>query len=102
MGLNVGDYSFDGPYDSTEKLEDKSGVYMIVCPRDDKYAPVDCGESAEVKSRVENHDRKDCWNRNCSGALKFAVYYTPNLGSSGRAEIEQKIRSKYNFPCGVR
>lgn len=102
MSIKVGRYIFEGPYSSTESLEDKSAVYVILCSTNSSYEPIDCGESATVKSRVENHERKRCWNRNCSGTLKVAVLYTPNLQSVGRTMIEQEIREAYRFPCGSR
>jgi hypothetical protein len=100
MSITIGRYSFNGPYTSTNDLEDRSGVYAIHCHRDNEYNIVDIGESATVKTRVENHDRKECWKRNCIGALTFSVYYTPGLQQAGRIEIEQDIRKQYRVPCG--
>lgn len=102
MSFNVGKYEFDGPFSSTNQLQDRSGIYVIVCSNGGQYQPVDCGESATVKSRVENHDRADCWKRNCNGTLMVAVLYTPNTQSAGRVAIEQEIRRQYTFPCGQR
>ncbi|MCK4377358.1 MAG: hypothetical protein KAV97_03985 [Actinomycetia bacterium] len=100
MSININNYTFDGPYSSTDKIEDSSGIYAIICKKSDKNYIIDVGESAKVKYRVENHDRKDCWNKNCREKLTVAVYYTPNLHQSGRMEIEQEIRNKYDIPCG--
>jgi hypothetical protein len=102
MGLTVGKYEFEGPYENTDSLQDVSGVYVIVDNVNGQYNPIDCGESATVKSRTDNHDRKDCWSRNSSGTLMVAVLYTPRLQSAGRVAIEQELRSAYNFPCGER
>lgn len=102
MSLNVSGYVFEGPYTTTGHLLDKSGVYLIVCQNNGKYYPVDVGESATVKSRVEDHERKGCWERNCSSTLAVAVLYTPHLQQAGRQEVEQKIRNQFAFPCGVR
>lgn len=100
MSITLGKYQFDGPYDNTASLQDRSGVYVILCHRDKQNFVIDVGESATVKSRVENHDRKDCWQRNCKGNLTVAVLYTPSLQSAGRVAIEQEIRRQYNPPCG--
>ena len=97
MSINIGNYTFEGPYGETTYLKDKSGVYAILCKNSGKYHPVDLGESETVKSRVENHNRESCWTRNCSGTLTFAVLYTPD-----RQLIEQTLRKQYNFPCGER
>lgn len=103
MSINIAGYSFDGPYSSADYLEDRSGVYAILCKKDNgDYNLVDVGESATVKSRVENHDRKSCWSRNCNSSLSVAVLYTPYLQQSGRVEIEQKIRVQHDLPCGDR
>lgn len=101
MSMTIGEYSFEGPYTNTNQLEDSSGVYAIHCLRNDKYILIDVGESATVKSRVENHDRANCWRRNCSGTLTVSVFYTPHLQQAGRREIEQRIRDQFNPPCGV-
>jgi len=100
MTISIGNYTFQGPFNSTNPLEDRSGVYAIHCLREGKYHLIDIGESHEVKNRVENHDRISCWKRECSGRLVYSVYYTPNLQQSGRMKIEQEIRDKYNPPCG--
>lgn len=102
VSITIGDYTFDRPYPNTDKLEDRSGVYAILCYRDQKYFVVDVGETATVKARVENHDRKECWKRNCAGTLMVAVLYTPHLQQAGRMEIEQSVRDKYDPPCGKR
>lgn len=100
MSITMGKYTFEGPYASTDKLEDRSGIYAILCHRDNTYYPIDVGESATVKARVQNHERKDCWKRNCSGTLTVSVYYTPHLQQAGRIQVEQEIRTQHQFPCG--
>jgi hypothetical protein len=31
MSIKVGKYTFDGPYTSTESLQDDPGVYLVLC-----------------------------------------------------------------------
>lgn len=102
MSITIGKYTFNGPYVTTERLEDRSGVYAIICQRGDENYLIDVGESATVKTRVETHDRSDCWKKNCQGRLAVAVYYTPYMQQSERMAIEQEIRKQYNPPCGER
>jgi len=104
MSLTIVGQTFQGPFFNNSSLEERSGVYVIVTRRysNDKYTVVDVGESATVKSRVSNHERSSCWNRNNLGELKVAVCYTPNLGQPGRKELEQKIRNHYAPTCGDR
>ena len=100
--IQIGKYSFEGPYTSAELLQDRAGVYAILDGRATEIIVVDVGESSEVKSRVDGHDRKTCWNKNRLGTLKVAVLYTPGMGQYGRMLIEQEIRNQYNPACGVR
>ena len=48
MSLNIGNYTFNGPYSSANELENLSGVYAIICQKNDKDYIVDVGESATV------------------------------------------------------
>lgn len=101
MSFTLCGYSFEGPFSSTTSLENRSGVYLVL--KDNKAIVksdvLDVGESAEVKNRVENHDRKDCWTRKAS-TYYYAVHYTPNAQQSGRKEIEQELRKEIDPPCG--
>lgn len=95
-------YSFEGPYPLTSSLNDNSGVYAVLAKREEKYYLLDVGEAGEVKTRVENHDRKDCWEKNVKGGVvRYAVYYTPKLKQEGRREIENDIRDNNSLPCGT-
>lgn len=100
MSILIGTYPFEGPFNSTEHLENKSGVYVILCSIAGNNYVIDIGESSEVKNRIENHDRSDCWDKQCNGLLFVCVYYTPNQQQAGRKIIEQELRRIYNPPCG--
>jgi hypothetical protein len=104
MTIEISGYEFSGPFSDTSSLEDRSGVYAILTPTgNSKYKVVDVGESATVKTRVENHDRNPCWQRNANkGGIQCAAHYTPGLHQAGRRKIEQEIRDQYKPPCGDR
>ena len=95
-------YTWEGAFTDPEKLESRSGVYMVWCRNGENWKVLDVGESHDVKERVKNHDRADQWRRNCQGTLHFSACYTPNLQQAGRREIEKVIRQKENPPCGDR
>ena len=101
MAIGVGNHSFEGPYTNTSALQNRPGVYAIHCYFNNAYYLMDIGESSNVKERVENHDRKDCWNRNCKGTLTVSVLYTLSSTEEGRRIIEKEIRNQYNPPCGI-
>ena len=101
MYITFAGYEFDASYPMGEGLKDRAGVYVIVKSEGDEYKVIDVGESHAVKSRVANHERRDCWEKYCKDDIWIcAVYYTPHLKQPGRKEIEQKIREMYNPPCG--
>ena len=82
-------------------LHNRPGVYVILSSVSKECQVVDVGESKDIKSRVDNHDRKDCWKKSCVGALSVAVLYTPHLPQEGRLQIIAKIKREYNPPCGL-
>ena len=102
QGISGKEYIFEGPYASTYLIDNRSGVYAIVDRFNGKYHLLDVGESHEVKNRLDNHDRKDCWLRKKNGVIEYCVYYTPDKQQSGRKEVEQDIRNNYQNLCGER
>jgi predicted GIY-YIG superfamily endonuclease len=102
MSIPIMGYSFEGPFDNTDSLKDKSGIYVILDSNSGKYYVLDCGESTQIKTRIEGHDRADCWKKHAKGYIRVAVLYTPNLSDEKRRQIEKAIRSKFNPPCGER
>lgn len=102
MSIKIGSYTFEGPYSSSSSIEDRSGVYAVLC-YDGASRPflLDVGESSEVRTRIQNHDRRHCWYQHCNGTIKYAVYYTPHMQGAGRRSIEQEIRDDYEPPCGT-
>lgn len=93
--MKINDYKFEEVF-SEDELFSKSGIYVIIC----KGKPIDVGESHDVKERIKNHGREDCWIRHCKNYRKF-VHYTPHKQKHGRMIIEQQIRDNYDLPCGV-
>lgn len=94
MTIQILNYQFDGAFPDTTHLRNSSGVYIVL---DNSGKVIDVGESATVKTRLENHDRKECWQQ--YGNVKFAVYYT---NENARMRIEKEIRNVSNPPCGER
>ncbi|WP_143842022.1 hypothetical protein [Nostoc sp. 106C] len=100
MTIQIGNYLFEGPYWDINVLNEQSGVYTIVdCHSNGSSYVLDVGESDSVRTRVQYHNRKACWTRNCRGTLAVAVYYTSELR---RMRIEQELRAQYAPVCGIR
>ena len=58
--LKVGTHLFDGPYEDFSTLQEKPGVYVIVCYQSPFYFPIDCGVSKNVRDSVETHKGAFC------------------------------------------
>jgi hypothetical protein len=100
--IRIDTYNFEGPYPSTRYIYDRAGIYAVLSRSLLSYRVLDVGESANLRTRLENHDRSTCWARHKQGSIEFAVLYTPGMSQRGRMQIEQQIRNKFDPPCGDR
>jgi hypothetical protein len=97
LSITLLHWTFDGPFMTSNFLKDQSGVYVILRSENSSYSIIDVGESENVKSRVSNHDRFDCWQSN--RASHCCVYYAKEIE---RLSIEKEIRNNYpGIPCGL-
>ncbi len=95
--ITISGYSFDGPYEIDKKLIDRAAIYVVL---DSKDNVIDVGQSGETGTRLANHERKPCWDRN--GGKWFAVKWMPsdNYSKEDRERIESEIRDDKDPPCG--
>ena len=102
QSVNLAGYQFNGPYGYTASLLNRSGVYTILTiTAANVYEVLDVGESAKMRTRVENHDRKHCWSQHAySRPILVAAYYTSSVTT--RKAVEQIVRQTYTPPCGKR
>jgi len=103
MTLKVLDYEFEGPFLTKEYIREEAGVYLVTKGEDDDYEIIDVGISENLKERIANHDRKDCWHEKAK-LPKLWVRYTPTDESGAyRRHIELEIREAYpKIRCGER
>jgi hypothetical protein len=103
MSITIGKYEFEGPYHDTASLKDRSGVYAILDHKEgEHYGLLDVGESANVKTRVETHDRKDCWNRNKKADFilrsllhpKFTAVWSSGDRTGNSRSIQTSLRER--------
>ena len=103
MSVTVSGYVFSDPVFKTTDLEHRQGIYLIVdCRQDGSMHCLDVGESGDVRTRIEQHDRKACWRRHALGDIGVSVSYTPGYTTAERQKIEGYIRAAMNPPCGER
>ena len=105
MTVEIGCYTFQGWYMYVSALTDEAGLYAIgqtplsALKKDENLKLIDVGESSNVRERVKNHDRKNCWRAHAR-AIRYAYLRTPGKSKSEREEIEKDIRDKEDPPCG--
>jgi hypothetical protein len=85
---------------------DVAAVYVVLCVAGDgSWTVLDVGQSGEVGSRIDNHDRRECWKRNCpSGNIWVCVYPMPlsRYSKEQREHFENGLRNQYSPTCGKR
>ncbi|KIZ47771.1 MULTISPECIES: hypothetical protein [Rhodopseudomonas] len=98
MGINIGNYTFDGIYSSPAHLADRSGVYAVLGATMTGQKVVDIGESGWIRTRIQAHDRAPAWARQ-GLPLSYAALY---CDETSRMRIERELRARFNPPCGDR
>lgn len=93
-------YEFDGAHSDPNMLRGGAGVYVIWCKNGEFWSILDVGESENVLERINNHDRADCWTRNCSGTIWYSATYIAD--QSQRVDLENRIRIRERVICGER
>jgi hypothetical protein len=96
MSIKLGKYLFTGPFESIDKIKDRSGVYAIVDEVDNEYFLMDVGESIKLRTRIENHYKNASWLKYCNGKLTIYACYTPFLNQQGRIRIEKELRELFH------
>jgi hypothetical protein len=101
MSITIGNLSFDGPFTDTSQLQARSGVYAILgCgSAGGNWIVVDVGESGDVKTRIDGHDRKLQWHGAGHATLAVAANY---CDAPTRMLVERQLRQQYNPACGDR
>lgn len=98
--MEIKGIEFEEPVDNVNDVEDKSGVYVIICIKNsDKVA--DIGISEYLKRRLQKHKREDCWKDKCPFGYQYVVRY---CSINEAKEIEQLLREKFGNDslCGER
>ena len=93
--MNILGYTFEGPYDLNTNFNQIGAVYFI---SDSKNSTIDVGQTNNLRDRIANHERKNCWLRNTNNVVY--IYALVQKNEDLRLSIESKIRNAYNFSCG--
>lgn len=87
-------YTFNGPFSVNTNFNAVAGIYLITTLQG---IIVDVGETENLKERIPNHERRNCWTRNSGVNLYF--HYESN--QQQRLAKEKLFRTKSNPACGI-
>jgi hypothetical protein len=104
--VTIGGYPFVCVPLSGADFSDVAAVYVVLCVASGgSWTVLDVGQTGQLGSRIDSHDRRSCWTRNCgSGNIWVCVYRMPSsqYTEQQRLQVESLLRRQYNPPCGVR
>jgi hypothetical protein len=87
-------------------FSDIAAIYIIICVHPDKsWTIIDIGESGELGSRIDDHDRRVCWEGKCTSKNIWVCVYqmpTSKYSKKDRLNLEHKLRSQHSNLCGKR
>ena len=101
-----------GPYTTTDLIPDNAGLYVILSGKQNEkgtwptnlYKLLDIGQAGGIKTRLDDHDRADCWalkkTKDHTIVYKYALMPTKTFDQSDRLSVECCLRSKKTPPCG--
>ena len=95
--MNIAGYQFQGPYPLATSIFNAVGAVYVIS--DVNNSAIDVGQTDNLKDRMVNHDRKNCWLRNAVGEI--CVYAFVHNDEKTRLAIESLVRNGHKFPCGV-
>ena len=101
MTIPIAGYPFEGPFAKPSELLDLPGVYVVLGSNNSNVWTnvVDVGKSDQIKTRIETHNRRDCWQNQQYKYLGVAVFY---VDKDSQIYIEADIRRASTPPCGER
>lgn len=97
MFIKLGGYLFHYPITNPGKLEELSGVYVVLDAGDHDIV-LDVGSSENVRERIAGHDRRAQWEVHTKW-FAFAVHW---CFPHEMKRIEDELRSELNPLCGKR
>ena len=106
VSVTIGNLNFQCVRISDADFKDIAAIYVIICVASNgNWNVLDVGQSGELGDRIDNHDREDCWKRNClNQTIWVCIYPMPSnkYTKQDRLDIEKKLRNQYNPKCGNR
>ncbi|MDQ7788455.1 MAG: hypothetical protein RDU41_00190 [Clostridia bacterium] len=104
--VTIGGYPFVCVPLAQADFSDVAAIYVILCVAQDRsWTVLDVGQSGQVGSRIDDHDRRGCWERNCPNRnIWVCAHRMPSAQHTKqkREQLESALRAKLNPKCGKR
>lgn len=75
MPVYFGKVELQGPFSSLEELENKAGLFAILCLQGEQISLLDVQRAKFVQADVAKVLRDPAWGEVCSGKIRVAVLY---------------------------
>ncbi len=75
MPIFFGKVELQGPFSSLEELEDRAGLFAILCVKDEQISLLDVQRAKFVQADVAKILREPTWGDVCTGKIRVAVLY---------------------------
>lgn len=93
MTISIGNYEFDGPFDSAAQLEERQGLYAVLHCENEDYELIHLAQADNVRERIEFS--KSAYGP-LIGAVVLAACYTPGSGTRERTRMVAEIQSEFD------
>ena len=97
MSFELAGLTFEGPHAFYSDLKDEPGIFVIIDDQESVRRIIDVGEAEQVRSRINFHEREDCWKANSFGTFGVGICYVPMSTAEQRRSMEAAIRND----CGI-
>ncbi len=91
MGIYIGNYEFEGPFDGIQELKDEPGLYAVLHCEGQNYELIYVAESSNIKESIELSPSAENLP---SGSVRIATLYTEPKGERERREMVDEILSE--------
>lgn len=100
----IGNYEFKGPFDSPKQIEERAGVFAVLCYHDGEYDLLEIAFSENLRQGIIDHPDQGDWHSLCQGTLLAAVFYADETGmdaDQAQVLIDCIERELSDTPCAA-